>query len=401
MPPTIVYTPTGRDATLISRRLASQNMPCVVCDHQTDLLDAAEAGRGPLLIAEEGLSIAGGQWLDRILNDQPTWSDLPVILLMQARHGKGTACQVLTRRSSVQWLRRPIDSHYLLSTLRLAVNSRQRQNQVASLLQEQMELNQQLKHRAEQLRNLTVELIEAEDHERARLADMLHDDLQGVLVAAALHLGAAEKQIGDNPRLREAIDQSRTLVKTAQRSSRSLSHELYPAALRLGDLKTLLDWLRHNAKQMFGVDLQVLTEPIITKIEPIILRFCYRAIQEMLCNVAKHAGVNSATLSLRCDSDYIELVVSDDGVGFDPIVCEQATDPSGLGLIMIGERTEALGGKMIVKSQPGDGCQITLLIPTTRSDRSATSDLPTTENGLFGEMRISSPTSELADRNEL
>ena len=367
LPPLIVYTPTGRDATLIVRLLASNNLPCRACGREAELLAAAETGVGPLLIAEEGLSEAGGSQLCQLLDAQPAWSDLPVILLRQAGSRTGVDHDRLIRRSSVRWLRRPIDSHSLVVLVRLAGEARRRQQQVASLLDEQVVLNEQLTRHTDQLRDLTVELIEAEDHERARLADLLHDDLQGLLVAASLHLAAAEKHIGDNSSLRDAIDRTRELLKDAQESSRNLSHELFPAALRRGDLHGLLKWLESHAERMFGVDLQVTSASHLDTVEPVILRFCYRAIREILCNTAKHAGVTRASLKLRCHDGHLELTIADEGVGFDPAHLDQAADAGNMGLLAIRERIESLRGSMLVDSQPGAGSRITLIVPVDKA----------------------------------
>jgi signal transduction histidine kinase len=88
-------------------------------------------------------------------------------------------------------------------------------------------------HRASQLQKLTLELSQAEDRERKRLADLLHDDLQQVLAAAKFHVGLLDNQAGDEAAVQEIAGQVKEMLKEAIDKSRSLSHELGPCSTRL------------------------------------------------------------------------------------------------------------------------------------------------------------------------
>lgn len=240
------------------------------------------------------------------------------------------------------------------------------ERRVGALLQDQTQLNQRLNRRAAQLRQLTIALVEAEDQERKRLAELLHDDLQQQLVGIHLLLSAAMNGPAVQPKLRDDLDQVNQLIRDAQRICRDTSHELYPAALHQADLPDVLRWLADHSRKLFGLTLDVnLTHQPIC-IDETVVRFIYRAVRELLCNIAKHAGSSCVLMALAPHDEYVELVIQDDGVGFKP-----ATHPQkqgGLGLTSIRERIESLGGKLVIKSEPGKGCRVSLIVPTSHAD---------------------------------
>lgn len=381
LPPVQVYTPTGRDGPLIARLLDEKGMPNVLHESESAVLAAAEDGDGPLLVTQEGISPTGVRRLHDLLGNQPPWSDLPVVLLRKNASRHQAPLHELLRHRSVRSLNRPIDSRVLCVAVRLAAESRQRQLEVAELLREQAELSQELRARAKKLQQLTVELSEVEDRERAQLADLLHDDVQGLLVGAQLHIGVAQKQADGNPRLSKALGEVRDLVTEAQRSSRNLSHELYPAALRQDDLLELLAWLGKHAQRLFGIDLRLSVPAHIDSMEPHLLRFCYRALREVLRNAAKHAGVNRAELIAQRRGDTVELTVADRGVGFDPDQQRNHADCDGMGLLSIKERIETLGGELLIDSQPDAGSRITLRIPLSVPSPTPRRDSPRHRKG--------------------
>jgi hypothetical protein len=87
--------------------------------------------------------------------------------------------------------------------------------------------------------------------------------------------------------------------------------------------------------------------------------FLFRAAQEMLFNVVKHAQVREAAIRVRRIGRHVCLCVSDQGRGFDP---RELKETSGVGLFSIRERTELLGGRMRVKSAPGQGSRFSLIV---------------------------------------
>jgi len=90
----------------------------------------------------------------------------------------------------------------------------------------------------------------------------------------------------------------------------------------------------------------------------------YRIIQEALSNVLRHSGGKRAQVSMNEDRGYLNVGVTDDGVGFDPLLVDIASpDSSCFGLKGIQERAEMLGGDVTISAIPGQGCRIEIRLP--------------------------------------
>ena len=219
---------------------------------------------------------------------------------------------------------------------------------------------------AKQLQALAVELIEAEERERRRIAGLLHDDLQQLLAAARLQLMAAfQNQSPESPLAK--VD---WLLKESIRKSRHLSHELSPAALHHSGLVPALKWLSQQMSEQFDLQVQLEVDAA-RQFESGALRvFMFRAVQELLFNVVKHAGVKSARVFLTGSDDSLIITVSDQGRGFNPGALDSANATTGLGLLSLRERTNYIGGSLVIESAPGRGSRFTLSVPLklTRAD---------------------------------
>ncbi|MGE5297089.1 MAG: PAS domain S-box protein [Solirubrobacterales bacterium] len=229
-----------------------------------------------------------------------------------------------------------------------------------------------LTHMVARLRQLTWEVSQAEDRERKRIADLLHDDVQQTLAAARFHLNLLSTQPRSVEDSREIICQVRQMLKDAIEKARNLSHELSPALYQV-DLAEILNWLGDHMQHKHGlivhVEVQGQVEPSAEPLKALL----YKMARELLFNVVKHAGVREATVRVRRMGRYICLSVTDRGRGFDPRDIERAT---GFGLLSIRERVRLLGGRVKIKSVPGMGSRFRIVVPdrgplqTVEDDRS-------------------------------
>jgi PAS domain S-box-containing protein len=218
----------------------------------------------------------------------------------------------------------------------------------------------ELRHRARQLQKLTLEMSEAEERERKRLAEILHDDLQQQLAGAKFHLGLLSTQLRGEASLHEAATQVTRMLKDAIEKTRSLSHELSPALLYHGDFTEALGWLAGRMQAQHGLVVHVETRgPAEISSDPT-RAFLFRTAQEVLFNIVKHARVTEATVRLQRRRGRLWLTISDRGRGFDPQTLEQT---AGFGLLSIHERVELLGGRMKIRSAPGRGSTFLIAVP--------------------------------------
>lgn len=218
----------------------------------------------------------------------------------------------------------------------------------------------ELTQRAHQLQRLTAELSQAEERERERLAEFLHDDLQQVLAGAKFHLSLLNSRARGDERLLEIVEQVRRMLKEAIEKSRSLSHELGPPALYHGSLEDTFEWLAHQMGRKQGLIVHLEMHGRIGSSSEPVRSLVYRAAQEILFNIVKHAGVRDARLRLQRVRDELWLTISDKGRGFEPASLAQT---AGFGLLSIRERVELLGGRMRIKSAPGKGSTFLIILP--------------------------------------
>ena len=234
------------------------------------------------------------------------------------------------------------------------------------LLELNENLEQQVKERtgfaearARQLRFLTVELIEAEEKERRRIAEVLHDDLQQILASAKLQLQVTCDDFSAQPGLAKVDD----LLSQSIKKSRDLSLELSPVVVYQAGLHEALKWLASRTLDHFGLDVRIEVVEFSGVKDESVRVFFFRASQELLFNAAKYSGVKSVLVKLSDSNGRMTITVSDQGLGFDPETLDSPGSGRGIGLLSIRERAEAMGGNLLIESAPGQGSCFTLTIP--------------------------------------
>lgn len=220
-------------------------------------------------------------------------------------------------------------------------------------------LETQVAGRTLQIRRLSAQLTMAEERERRKLAQELHDDLGQLL--AVIKIKLTSLTTGPHQPL---IDQIVALVDQSERSARMITLELSPPVLHTLGLGPALDWLGDEIARIYGVNVRVKYVICPNGMAEEIQALLYRAARELLINVAKHAGISEAKLAYRCNGGQLTLVICDAGCGFEP--ADHFGEWGGhknFGLRSIYERITNFGGRMVVDSSPGNGATVTLTIP--------------------------------------
>jgi PAS domain S-box-containing protein len=217
----------------------------------------------------------------------------------------------------------------------------------------------ELGYRAKQLQKLALELSQAEERERRRIAVLLHEDLQQQIAGAKFHLNLVRNRARDD-RQRADVERVDEMLKEAIERSRSLSHDLSPAVLHLNDLAEVLQWLANRVQAQHGLVVDMHIARDMTLQSEAMTMFLFRTAQEMLFNVVTHAQVKEAALRVRRIGRHVCLGVSDRGRGFAP---QELKETSGFGLLSIRERVELLGGRMNIRSAKGQGNRFRVVVP--------------------------------------
>lgn len=362
-----VLLPTGRDADLVCATLERHGISGVACKTLTEVTDHIESGCGPAILDLGALDAAAWQRLEGVLEAEPEWSEQPLIIVNPAGASSGARAAELFRRRGTTALSRPTDERTLVGVVRVALDSRRRQLQVRDLLHELREANQRLDARSRQLQRLAMVLTQAEEAERKRVAQTLHDGLQQLLAAARVSLRAARPPKGKDARREGAIDDVDEILMEAIQASRTLSHELSPPLLHQAGIGPALEQLGKTVKTQYDLDVRVECDEEDGRVADAERTFLFEAARELLYNVHVHSGCSTAEVTFRLLRDAVELTVSDEGDGFDPDTCTDEPDnDSGIGLFGIRERAGLLGGEFIVNSKPGDGTEVILRLPTNQ-----------------------------------
>jgi len=218
----------------------------------------------------------------------------------------------------------------------------------------------ELTERANQLRTLAGELTLAEQRERRRLARLLHDHLQQLLVGAKFRVAMLGGT--SDPAIKQAAKEIQQLLTESIEASRSLTAELSPPILHEGGLEAGLGWLALWMREKHGLAVTLSVEEDVAPAAEDVSILLFESVRELLFNVVKHAKVRSATVRVRpVKAQMVEITVSDEGVGFDPASLKFARE--GFGLFSIRERLDLVGGRLEIHSTPRHGTTMTLLAP--------------------------------------
>src|SRR5215204_2386874 len=235
-----------------------------------------------------------------------------------------------------------------LSIYQLAADGMNGKSIIATDISDRMEAERQI-------RALAAKLSLAEQEERHRISQILHDDLQQRLFALRAQLGLLN-QPDEGPELRaETINQFREWLSQAIRITRNLSIDLGPTILQDERLADSLAMLSLQMKSQYG--LEVTTLPAETEVQNpdnnlhVLL---FQAVRESLFNIVEHANISQAEINLEQVNERVRVTVQDSGRGFDAETI--MNDPkSAHGLLIIQDRLTIAGGSLEVTSKPGAG----------------------------------------------
>ncbi len=224
------------------------------------------------------------------------------------------------------------------------------------------ERSREAEERAAQLRALASALAQAEQSERRRLAQMLHDGLQQLLVATKMRLALLRRN--PDPKVAQAADRANELLDESISQSRSLTAQLSPPVLYDAGLAGGLEWLARHMQEKHLLSVKVHVGEFAEPADEGMRVFLFQAARELLFNIVKHAETNSACVELRrFGESRVQLIVSDAGGGFDPAACRAQTTCGGFGLFSIRERLQLIDGRLDVRAAPGEGTRVTIEVP--------------------------------------
>jgi signal transduction histidine kinase len=249
----------------------------------------------------------------------------------------------------------------------IATANRTLEQRVARRTAELSRLNDELQLRERQRAALLAKVIAAQEDERKRVAREIHDESCQLMVALDLRLS---KVMADAPSeaSRESIVAAQTLVAHAQDALRRLMYDLRPAVLDDIGLMPAIRWCAERHLVAAGVKVRLELPEDFPRLPHEIETALFRAAQEVIINVERHANADRVLVQVRLDPDgCVVIEIEDDGEGFDPASVAPSPDGRGLGLLGLRERVDLVGGVTEIESAPGAGTRVLIRVPMPKS----------------------------------
>ena len=221
-------------------------------------------------------------------------------------------------------------------------------------------------HTSADLQRLSAQLIRVQEEERRTIARELHDEVGQALTAIKVELALAERSLRPADHSEPLLGTARSLTEATLHTVRDLSRLLHPAVLDDIGLGAAVDSYVREFRKRYDLPVEfahTFTDRLPQEAEAA----AYRIVQEALTNIARHARATSCRIVIDQVGDSIEVLVADDGVGFDPEVQRSGRSDRGLGLLGMQERVTRLGGACVVDSAPGRGTSVTVTLPLHRA----------------------------------
>jgi two-component system, NarL family, sensor histidine kinase UhpB len=204
-------------------------------------------------------------------------------------------------------------------------------------------------------KTITRAVLKAEEEERNKIGQELHDNVNQILASTKLFLTMMKE--GDSKRLAELVSHATSLVDNAINEIRILSHT-HVTPLKEINLEELVQLLIYKVKEtttiqtdfQYNLDGQMVDDDLKLNI--------YRIIQEQLTNILKHSGASHVVIDIKADSDFLRVSIVDNGKGYDT-----SRQRLGVGISNMINRVDSFNGELTIDSSPGKGFAVHIKIP--------------------------------------
>ena len=214
-----------------------------------------------------------------------------------------------------------------------------------------------------QMQTLSQQLIQTQETERRHIARELHDQIGQALTTIMINLQMAKRKCQDDIALTPLLEDSLSLASQTLQQARTLALDLHPSLLDDFGLTAALRWYVDQQGERSGLQVKFQAEEYDARLPEGVEITCYRIAQEAITNILRHSGASHIELELHFhEGQELELIVRDDGAGFDTDTDDMIHKKS-LGLLGMEERAILAGGQLQLLSAPGKGTEVRVLFP--------------------------------------
>ncbi len=389
----VICAPTGQDGPLTARVFESVGIDCTVCKDVDELIEQLAQGAGAILLAEEVIGGAGMRSLADHVVSQPTWSDIPILVLTRSGADSVDAQRAVEHLGNVTLLERPVRTIALITATRSAIRARERQYQVRDADQRKDEFLATLAH---ELRNPLAPIRTS-----MGILRHLHPDsgpvtqLRNVVDRQVTHLTRLVDDLLDVARI--------TSGKVVLRRDRIALQSVVRHAVEISS--SIMESKKHTLR---------IEEPVQPYLLDADLARLVQSVANLLVNAAKFTPAGG-TILLRTEvvGDTVVFRVRDNGIGLEPTSLNRIFDlftqnpvpgevPTGLGigLSLARQFAEMHGGSILVTSDgPGKGSEFVLTLPVVLREEAQPAAAETVTAPVTGRPRAGSRNILVVDDN--
>jgi signal transduction histidine kinase len=205
------------------------------------------------------------------------------------------------------------------------------------------------------MRELSQQLVNAQEEERKHLSRELHDHVAQVLTGLRMELGRVERTTSG---VAPGIAECKRLVDDLFRTVRNLALGLRPSMLDDFGLRAALEWLARDFMSRSAIKVDLATEGDVDSLPEKHGTCVYRVVQEAMTNVVRHAHATHIRVAVSAKAGHLRVTIADDGIGIEP-----GRRGPGLGLRGIEERAKELGGAMTIGREGKHGTIVAVVLP--------------------------------------
>ena len=224
-------------------------------------------------------------------------------------------------------------------------------------------LEDQVRERTAELSELSSNLQNVQEEERARLAHDIHDELGSILVTAKMDLSWVYNRLKDkDPVLSQKLARAMGSLDEGVDIKRRIIEDLRPTVLDSLGLGAAIEWYVNHTCQRGNLKCELSVNPADIQLPSAISIALFRVLQEALTNILRHARATTAWITLEQEKDGLTFVIRDDGIGL-----STGSEQKKLshGILGMRQRITSLGGEFQIGSGPGTGTTIRIFVPAT------------------------------------
>jgi signal transduction histidine kinase len=370
--PLVVVADDNADMLAYLIKLLQEHYRVRAVSNGVEALRQVRESNPDLIVTDIMMPGLDGLGLLQEIRKDPAINGKPVILL-SARAGEEARIGGL-QEGADDYIIKPFSARELLARVRSALTLARVRRELADKLEEQVRIrtqeleqrNAEVLEQTNQLRELSVRLLHAQDKERRRIARELHDSAGQVLAALDLDLGLIAR-ITNNTQIAKTIENSKLLVTELTREIRTTSYLLHPPLLDEVGLASALRWYVEGLNKRSDIAVDLALPRDLARLSPELELALFRIVQECLTNIHRHSGSSTAQIVIQQDSETLVVEVKDQGQGIAPDKLSRIRSTgSGVGIRGMSERIRHLGGGLDIESSPG-GTKVVVTFPLPKS----------------------------------